>query len=112
MLSALRTFLSTIPGVKLVSSTSTLDSTYQIIMVEKPDIVIADVDILDHNVYSTDVYLACMKEVHQISPNIQCIVLVNDYTQRGIALEAGVGAAFIKGELNEQLRKAILVKYA
>lgn len=107
MLSSLRTFLSTIPEVYVIKSTSTLDETYNIIKQNKPDLIIVDVDLLDSDVNNPGYYRECHQMIIEVSEKTRCIVLVNNFDQQEFANNSGVDVALIKGELCEQLRGAI-----
>lgn len=107
MQSSLRTFLSTVEGITVVGSTGAAEEAYKAARAQHIDLLLVDVDMVGVKPHNRELYKQSMNLVDTISPGTRCLVLVNDTQQQQLAIAGGVHGAFLKGELNEQLRSAI-----
>lgn len=91
----------------MVGSTGAAEEAYRAARMHHIDLLIVDVDMAGIKPHNQELYKHSMSLVDTISPGTRCLVLVNNPQQQQLAMDGGVDAAFLKGELNEQLRSAI-----
>lgn len=92
----------------MVGSTGVAEEAYKAARAQHIDLLIVDVDMAGIKPHNQQLYKHSMSLVYTISPGTRCLVLVNNtQQQQQLALAGGVDGAFLKGELNEQLRNAI-----
>lgn len=105
--SSLRTFLRTIPGVRVVAQVADPDEALKILAHCQPNLLLLDADAAHGNLS------ASLGQLRLAVPTLDLIVLANSWNQRQEALNAGASSALLKGCLDDQLRQAILaVQYS
>ena len=102
MASALRTFVNTINGVEVTAQAADFAAALQVLAEWRPHLLVLDADLAAGDLAE------CLGSFLQIAPELCIITLVNNHRQRTIALGAGAAHALLKGNLNEQLRAAIM----
>jgi DNA-binding NarL/FixJ family response regulator len=101
MISSLRTFLHTIPGVTVVNQVDTQAAALQQLHSDPPYLLLFDADLAGGNL------AAGLQALRHCAPGLNLIVLVNNPQQQQTALAAGANHALLKGFLDEQLRRAV-----
>ncbi|MEA4909071.1 MAG: hypothetical protein VB089_15725 [Anaerolineaceae bacterium] len=110
MSSALRTFLGTMAGVKVVAYAAACQIELLTLLEGiRPNLLLFDADLA---VYKSDGYARPLpdlfRQLHCAYPEMPIILLANDLKQKNLALEAGVHEVILKGALDVRLRQAIL----
>ncbi|NJN93491.1 MAG: response regulator transcription factor [Anaerolineales bacterium] len=101
--SSLRTFLRTIPGVRVADQVSSPDEALKVLSHCQPNLLLLDADAANGNLDTR------LGQLRLAAPTLNLIVLANSWSQRQDALNAGASSALLKGCLDDQLRQAILL---
>ena len=104
--SSLRTFLGTINEVEMTGYVNKPDDIQTALINQHPAILLVDADLVDQ--FAIPNFETILTEIHKNCTSIRTIVLVNSFSQKSAALKAKCELILIKGELGDQLRKAIL----
>jgi DNA-binding NarL/FixJ family response regulator len=100
--SALRTFVNTINGVQVTAQAASRAEALRVLADSRPHLLVVDADLAEGDLS------ACLQSLLHLAPDLCIIALVNNHRQRTAALGAGAAHALLKGNLNEQLRQAIM----
>ena len=104
--SSLRTFLGTISEVELTGYVDNPRDIQTALNNQHPNILLVDADLIEQ--LAEPGIEAVLTEIKICYTNIRTIVLVNSFSQKNAALKANSSMVLLKGELGDQLRKAIL----
>lgn len=104
--SSLRTFLRTMTDVELTGFINNPGEIQAELNKQNPNILLVDADLIDQ--LAKPGIEAMLTEISHTFSNIRTIVLVNSFSQKSAAVNAHSGQVLLKGELGDQLRKAIL----
>jgi DNA-binding NarL/FixJ family response regulator len=99
---SLSTFLSTIPEVRVVSTVGDWQDLEILLQGGFGCTILLDVDLTANSTANRLKLLTCRH------PSCLIVVLVNTNTEQRMALAAGARTALLKGNLGEQLRRAVL----
>lgn len=102
MSSSLRSFLHTIPLVKVAGQTTSPAETLNALPGIQPHLLVLDADLTGS---ALPLYL---QKLRASFPNLNIVTLVNSHYQQESALTAGASHALLKGCLDDQLRQVIL----
>ncbi|MCX6053660.1 MAG: hypothetical protein NTZ74_01860 [Chloroflexi bacterium] len=110
MRSSVFSYVKTIKGTRFVGFVDTCDGASALVRNSPPDILIMDYD-LNSTLADRDFFNVWVKTLVRQDLGILVIMLVNDSFQLGSMMDAGVGFAFLKGQLNDNLRNAIGISH-
>jgi DNA-binding NarL/FixJ family response regulator len=105
--SALRTYLETLPGVRVVGRSASQAEALQDLANCQPRLLLLDCSLNNEGgktCLSMQPYLA---QVYAMVPTIQVIALAGDRRQKQLALEAGAIQVILKGGFDQPLRQAV-----
>jgi DNA-binding NarL/FixJ family response regulator len=105
--SSLRTFLQTIPEVRVVAFVSTSLESLQAVVRHRPNLLILDLDVVGGDFERFSALLVYLHQSRTVADQARCLVLVNSPAQQQRVLDEGADEALLKGALNEELRLRI-----
>jgi DNA-binding NarL/FixJ family response regulator len=105
--SALRTFLETLPGVRVVARSTSQADALRDLAGHRPTLLLLDCSLNgggDQNSLPLQSFLA---QIHTLVPGITTITIANDLQQRQLAVNAGAGQVILKSGFDPSLRQAV-----
>ena len=103
MSSSLRTFLQTLPGVKVVEHCIDQAGTLFALQKNRPNLLIIDLDMLENGSGISNTLEGFIGRVRALNPEMQVIVLVNSLKQKQAAENSGADEILLKGMLEGPL---------
>jgi DNA-binding NarL/FixJ family response regulator len=103
MSSSLRTFLHTLPGVRVVEHCTDQAGALSALGNQRPDCLIIDLDMLDKGFGLGNTLDGFIGQVRSLDLETQIMVLVNTLKQKRAAIETGADEALMKGMLEGPL---------
>lgn len=105
--SALRTFLETLPGVRVVARPSSQAAALQELAHHLPMLLLLDCELSSSGEKTLVPLPIFLDQIRRLVPGIATIAIANDLQQKEMALKAGATQVILRGTFDQPLQQAV-----